>query len=98
MRCHIPPFPLIGYSQGALLLLLFNLSHELEDYLTAAAQGDMRNLLDSVPSYAFVVQLGPSGEPDFSTEKEIATEAIRKGELIIVRAGQEVRGGPLLSR
>lgn len=92
-RTDPTPFAPAHPYQGALLLLLFNLSHELEDTLTATAQGDMRALLNSVPSTAAVVQLGADGEPDLSTETEVAAEDVVVGQLVAVRAGQEV--GPL---
>eukprot|EP00951_Prasinocladus_malaysianus_P007179 scaffold51589_cov25-Prasinocladus_malaysianus.AAC.1 len=74
---------------GALLLLLFKLSHVLEDSLTVAAQGDLRALFDSVPATASVVKLGTDGEPDLSTEVQVAASHVRVGQLVVVRAGQE---------
>jgi len=58
-------------------------ARELEDYLTAAAQGSMRNPLNNdLMSSAAVVKLGPpNGRPNFSMGKEIATENIRKDQL-----------------
>eukprot|EP00191_Tetraselmis_sp_GSL018_P021136 CAMPEP_0177583176 /NCGR_PEP_ID=MMETSP0419_2-20121207/3175_1 /TAXON_ID=582737 /ORGANISM="Tetraselmis sp., Strain GSL018" /LENGTH=673 /DNA_ID=CAMNT_0019072535 /DNA_START=772 /DNA_END=2791 /DNA_ORIENTATION=- len=99
--CLVP----LGHAlEGALLLLLFNLSHELEDALTVKARGNLRALFDSVPSKATVLKLGPDGEPDFATEQLVPAEDIAIGELVAVRAGQElaldgvvIRGEALLS-
>lgn len=58
--------------QGALLLLLFRVSHQLEDRLTEKAAGSLQRLFDSVPDSAVVVEVeAGSGAPKVATSQEV---------------------------
>lgn len=76
--------------QGALLLLLFNLSHELEDWLTAAARGNLNSLFEGVPTSATLVEVNAAGQPDSASERTVPVETVDVGQYILVKAGQEV--------
>ncbi|KAF8062959.1 HMA1 [Scenedesmus sp. PABB004] len=57
--------------EGALLLLLFRVSHLLEDRLTAKAAGGLQRLFDSVPDTAALVEVEPSGAPRAATARQV---------------------------
>jgi hypothetical protein len=58
--------------QGALLLLLFRASHQLEDRLTEKAAGSLQRLFDSVPDRAVVVEVQQgSNAPQVATSQEV---------------------------
>lgn len=61
--------------QGALLLLLFRVSHLLEDRLTEKAAGSLQRLFDSVPDAAAVVEVEDNGAPKVSTTQQVWTTA-----------------------
>jgi len=82
--------PLGHAMEGALLLLLFNLSHVLEDWLTAAARGNLNSLFDGVPTSATLVDVGLSGQPDSASERTVPADSVNVGQYILVKAGQEV--------
>lgn len=58
--------------QGALLLLLFRGSHQLEHRLTEKAAGGLQRLFDSVPDRAVVVEVEEgSNAPRVATSQEV---------------------------
>jgi hypothetical protein len=58
--------------QGALLLLLFRCSHQLEHRLTDKAAGGLQRLFDSVPDRAVVVEVEQgSNAPKVATSQEV---------------------------
>eukprot|EP00878_Enallax_costatus_P011030 GHUV01011520.1.p1 GENE.GHUV01011520.1~~GHUV01011520.1.p1 ORF type:complete len:338 (+),score=57.62 GHUV01011520.1:998-2011(+) len=57
--------------EGALLLLLFRVSHLLEDRLTEKAAGSLQRLFDSVPDAAAVVEVEENGAPRVSTTQQV---------------------------
>jgi cation transport ATPase len=57
--------------QGALLLLLFRVSHLLEDRLTERAAGSLQRLFDSVPDTASVVEVDEGGAPRVATTQQV---------------------------
>jgi hypothetical protein len=58
--------------QGALLLLLFRGSHQLEHRLTEKAAGGLQRLFDSVPDRAVVVEVEEgSNAPKVATSQEV---------------------------
>ena len=60
--------------QGALLLLLFRGSHQLEHRLTEKAAGGLQRLFDSVPDRAVVVEVEEgSNAPRVATSQEVWT-------------------------
>jgi hypothetical protein len=62
--------------QGALLLLLFRGSHQLEHRLTEKAAGGLQRLFDSVPDRAVVVEVEEgSNAPRVATSQEVCTAA-----------------------
>lgn len=64
--------------QGALLLLLFRGSHQLEHRLTEKAAGSLQRLFDSVPDRAVVVEVEPgSNAPKVATSQEVGAGCAR---------------------
>lgn len=57
--------------QGALLLLLFRVSHLLEDRLTEKAAGSLERLFDSVPDTASLVEVDEGGAPRAATTQQV---------------------------
>eukprot|EP00898_Chlorokybus_atmophyticus_P009250 jgi/Chlat1/955/Chrsp108S01429 len=76
--------------EGALLLVLFNLSHAAEEFLTARATIDVRNLKSMSPEVALVVQQQADGS--YTTSQPVAMPLRKVGlsETILVRAGEIV--------
>jgi len=74
--------------EGALLLVLFEASHSLEDFVTLKAKNALKHIHMIVPTKA--VLLGKDGQT-----REIAIEDVKIGAKILVRAGEIV---PLDSR
>jgi hypothetical protein len=64
--CTCQPAP-----QGALLLLLFRVSHLLEDRLTERAAGSLQRLFDSVPDTASIVEVDEGGAPRVATTQQV---------------------------
>lgn len=64
-------YHLVLVLQGALLLLLFRVSHLLEDRLTEKAAGSLQRLFDSVPDSAALVEVEESGAPRVATTQQV---------------------------
>eukprot|EP00798_Chlamydomonas_sp_ICE-L_P019394 gene19394-26044_t len=65
--------------EGALLLLLFHVSHTLEEMFTSAAQGSLEKLFNSIPAQATVVQLDSTGAPLMSSASQLSSKSIYEG-------------------
>ena len=79
--------------QGALLLVLFQLSHALEESLTAKASGSLASLLERAPQTATLIDFSPGSngaEPDFSKLKEERAGEVPVGAQMLVRPGELV--------
>ena len=77
--------------QGALLLVLFNVSHAVEHLLTDRAQGNLASLLEKAPQTATVLQATADGQPDFARKQSVRAEDVSVGSLMLVRPGEQVR-------
>jgi len=82
-------FPLAA--QGALLLVLFQVSHTVEHKLTDQAQGNLRSLFDSIPESATLVELGKDGEPNMDSQRQVKASDVRIGSTMLVKPGEQVR-------
>ncbi|KAG2449827.1 hypothetical protein HYH02_005350 [Chlamydomonas schloesseri] len=102
--------------EGALLLLLFQISHFLEERFTSRAQGSLERLWAAMPERATLVALEPApatdsssngggssksaaasgsstaagGGPDLSSCREVLADSVAVGQLVLVRAGEQV--------
>jgi cation transport ATPase len=79
-----------AFSQGAWLLVLFNVSHAVEHHVTEAAQGGLKDLLERAPQTAALIDVKADGSPDYATERTVNAAEIRVGDTILVRPGQQV--------
>ncbi len=70
------------YTEGALLLFLFSLSHTLEDRILDRARGAIRGLADLAPKTALIQR----GE----TQIEIPVEELALGDVVVVRPGTRI--------
>ncbi|KAG1674294.1 hypothetical protein FOA52_013483 [Chlamydomonas sp. UWO 241] len=78
-------------SEGALLLLLFQLSHTLEERFTARATGSVGALLDSIPTQATLVTLdASSGGPLMQSAQPALARQVSPGQLVLVKPGEQV--------
>lgn len=82
--------PHILVCQGALLLVLYRLSHTVEDRFTREADMSLEGLFDSVPDKATLVQISPDGEPDLANLTQIGVGEIRVGSHVLVLPGEQV--------
>ncbi|MEW5311396.1 MAG: hypothetical protein WDW38_003116 [Sanguina aurantia] len=83
----------LGMAQeGALLLLLFQVSHFLEHKLTARAAGNMERLFSAIPSTATVVDFaaGQTPGPRLDSARRLAASAVQVGQHVVVRPGEQV--------
>ena len=83
--------------QGALLLVLFNVSHAVEHLLTDRAQGNLASLLEKAPQTATVLQATSDGQPDFARKQSVRAEDVSVGSLMLVRPGEQVMLSPCQS-
>jgi cation transport ATPase len=79
-----------GALEGALLLVLFQVSHTVEHKLTDQAQGNLRTLFDSIPESATVVELDGDGEPVMDSQRQVAAADVRIGSTMLVKPGEQV--------
>ena len=77
-------------TQGALLLVLFNVSHAVEHLLTDKAQGNLASLLRKAPQTATILQASADGLPDFARKETVRASDVRIGSLMLVRPGEQV--------
>lgn len=76
--------------QGALLLLLFQISHFLEEKFTARASGNLSRLFKAVPSKATLVQM-QEGEaaPQLATSHVVRASLVEIGQYVLVKPGEQ---------
>eukprot|EP01025_Chloroclados_australasicus_P043486 TRINITY_DN4657_c0_g2_i1.p1 TRINITY_DN4657_c0_g2~~TRINITY_DN4657_c0_g2_i1.p1 ORF type:complete len:924 (-),score=76.23 TRINITY_DN4657_c0_g2_i1:398-2824(-) len=74
--------------EGAILLALFTLSHQLEHKVSSQAKLDQKTLLSSMPSTAQLVNMSDIQNDTISLEslqQEIRVEEVKIGDLILIR-------------
>lgn len=76
--------------QGALLLILYQLAHNLEDRFTTKATSSLKSLFDGIPETAVLVKMLPSGTPDLSNTTPVDAESVPIGSHILIRPGEQV--------
>lgn len=77
--------------QGALLLVLFNVSHTIEHVLTDKARDSLTTLLDQIPQQAALVSLNHFGAPNLTETKVASTMEIAVGSTVLVKPGEQVQ-------
>jgi len=84
----------LALAQGALLLVLFHMSHAVEHALTARARGGLGALAARVPAVATAVDApAPGAEPDLASAREVPVGDVAVGQLTLVRPGEQARCG-----
>ncbi|GAX79391.1 hypothetical protein CEUSTIGMA_g6832.t1 [Chlamydomonas eustigma] len=83
---------LLGMAQeGALLSLLFQISHSLEEKFTAKAKGGVERLFSTIPTQANLVPLEEgSGKPILEASRTVLAMSIKPGQHILVKPGDQV--------
>ena len=79
--------------QGALLLVLFQVSHTLEHSLTDRAQASLQALFASIPTEAVLVDLLPSGAPNLASAATVKASDVQVGQHALVKTGEQVHAG-----
>jgi Cd2+/Zn2+-exporting ATPase len=74
------------WAEGALLLFLFSLGHALEHYALGRARNAIKALAELAPSRATVLR----GEGGVRREEEVPIEAVRPGDLVVVRPAERL--------
>lgn len=87
-------FSVLCWLQGAWLLVLFDASHAIEHNVTRRAQGSMASLQES-PQSAWLMATAPDGSPAGGELQRIDRNDVRLGDLIYVKAGEQVGSWPL---
>ncbi|CAO2828220.1 unnamed protein product [Amaranthus hypochondriacus] len=78
--------------EGGLLIAMFNLAHIAEEYFTSRSMVDVRELKETYPDSALVLDLDKNETPDFSTlsYKKVPVTEISVGSYVLVQAGEFV--------
>lgn len=78
--------------EGGLLLAMFNLAHIAEEYFTSRSMVDVKELKDSHPDFALVLEVNNEGQPQFTELncKRVPVCDLELGSNILVRAGEAV--------
>ncbi|ONK60426.1 uncharacterized protein A4U43_C08F18340 [Asparagus officinalis] len=78
--------------EGALLLAMFNLAHIAEEYFTSRSMIDVKELKDSHPDFALLLEVDNNRFPQFTelNYKKIPVGELEVGSIILVRAGEAV--------
>lgn len=76
--------------QGALLLVLFQVSHALEHALTDRAEGNLKRLFDRVPDQAVLVDLDAQGAPQIAAARQVPAASVDVGSDMLVKPGEQV--------
>ncbi|XP_038971968.1 probable cadmium/zinc-transporting ATPase HMA1, chloroplastic isoform X2 [Phoenix dactylifera] len=78
--------------EGALLLAMFNLAHIAEEYFTSRSMIDVKELKDSHPDFALLLEVNGDRPPQFSklNYTKIPVHDLKVGSFILVRAGEAV--------
>ncbi len=77
-------------AQGALLMVLFQVSHMVEHRLTERASGGLVSLLDSMPQGAHKLEVNDDGRPDMSSLHMVPASDMQPGQFLLVRPGEQV--------
>lgn len=78
-------------TEGALLLVLFQLSHWLEDVIEGRAKGDLSALFASIPTEACLIEYdAAAGMPRVDTQRDVSVTQVRVGDHCIVKAGERI--------
>jgi Zn2+/Cd2+-exporting ATPase len=80
--------------EGAILMFLFSLSNTLETYAMGRTYNSVRALLDMTPKIARVKQ-NENGENKIV---EIPVDEVRKGDIVIVRPGEQIPNDGIVIR
>lgn len=81
----------VGVVQGALLMVLFQVSHTVEHRLTQRASGSLVSLLDRMPQGAHKLEVHDDGQPDMSSLHMVPASDMQPGQFLLVRPGEQVR-------
>ncbi|CAM6083439.1 unnamed protein product [Calypogeia fissa] len=79
--------------EGGLLLAMFSLSHQAEDFFIEKAMGDVKALKESNPEFALVLEpFDVSSPPPFSAmvHKKMPVHHVEIGSFVFVQAGETV--------
>ncbi|XP_077225235.1 heavy metal atpase 1 isoform X2 [Tasmannia lanceolata] len=78
--------------EGGLLLAMFNLAHIAEEYFTARAMVDVKDLKENNPDFALVLEVNGNRSPDLSSlaYKKVPVHDLEVGSYILVKAGEAV--------
>ncbi|XP_073010241.1 probable cadmium/zinc-transporting ATPase HMA1, chloroplastic isoform X2 [Typha latifolia] len=78
--------------EGGLLLAMFNLAHIAEEYFTSRSMIDVKELKDSYPDFALLLETSGDGPHQFSKLSyiKIPVRDLEVGSYILVRAGEAV--------
>ena len=77
--------------QGALLMVLFQVSHTVEHRLTQRASGSLVSLLDRMPQGAHKLEVDEDGRPDINSLHMVPASDMQPGQFLLVRPGEQVR-------
>ncbi|KAL2906352.1 putative cadmium/zinc-transporting ATPase HMA1 chloroplastic [Bienertia sinuspersici] len=78
--------------EGGLLIAMFNLAHIAEEYFTSRSRVDVRELKETYPDSALVLDAGKNETPNFSSlsYKKVPVTEIAVGSFVLVQAGEFV--------
>lgn len=78
--------------EGGLLLAMFNLAHIAEEYFTSQSMVDVKELKESNPDFALVLNVDGGQPPRFSsmTYKKVPVHDLEVDSYILVKAGEAV--------
>lgn len=76
--------------EGALLFVLFHLSHGLEARYTASASASVSDLVGSVPRTAMSVTVSGSGHVAWDTQREVEVASLSRGDCFVLKPGDTV--------
>jgi len=80
----------IGYwMDGAILIFIFSLSGTLEDYTMEKTNRDIRSIMKLRPEEAVLLENG--------VERKIKVEALKKGDVILVRPGDRISADGIIT-
>ncbi|GAB2279616.1 Probable cadmium/zinc-transporting ATPase hma1, chloroplastic [Dionaea muscipula] len=78
--------------EGGLLIAMFNLAHIAEEYFTSRSMVDVKELKESYPDFALVLDVDTDEPPNISdlAYTKVPVTDIRVGSFILVQAGESV--------
>ncbi|KAK9839980.1 hypothetical protein WJX74_001427 [Apatococcus lobatus] len=76
--------------EGALLMVLFQVSHTVEHRLTQRASGSLVSLLDRMPQGAHKLEVHEDGRPDMNSLHLVPASDMQPGQFLLVRPGEQV--------